>query len=66
MPDATVVATAPELEMLTTGVPVIVNPVTVAVVQRVPPVLLQVILPEPNAIVLVFVFDELNAPHVNA
>ena len=48
-PEDTVVATAPEFEILTTGVPVTVNPVTVAVVQRVPPAPLQVMVPEPKA-----------------
>lgn len=66
MPEATVVATAPEFEMLTTGVPVIVKLVTVAVVQRVPPAVMQVMLPDPNAIVLAFAFDELKRPHVSA
>ena len=64
MPDATVVASAVAFEMLTTGVPVTVSPVAVAVVQSVPPVLLQTMFPVPNAIVLTFEFEELNAPHV--
>jgi len=49
-PEAIVVATAPELSMLTLGVPEMVRLVAVAVVQIVPPaVLLQVMFPVPNA-----------------
>lgn len=52
MPVITDVAPLPELEMFTTGVPVTVRFVAVAVVQRVPPaLLLTVMLPEPKAIV---------------
>lgn len=64
-PGDTVVATAPELEMLTMGVPVMVNPVTVAVVQSVPPAALQVMFPVPKAMVRVLELVEENKPVVS-
>ena len=64
MPDATVVATAPEFEMLTVGVPVTVKLVTVAVVQSVPPLPMQVMLPVPKARVRGVAAFELKKPHV--
>jgi hypothetical protein len=51
--------------MLTTGVPVTVKPVTVAVVQSVPPAALQTMLPVPKARVLAVVIDEENKPVVS-
>lgn len=63
-PGVTVVAVAVLLVMLTTGVPVIVNPVTVLKFQIVPlPV--RTMLLDPNAIVRVFVLELTNRPHVN-
>jgi hypothetical protein len=64
-PVVTVVATAPKFEMLTTGVPVIVRPTTIEVVQRVPPAALQIILPVPKARVRVLELAEENKPVVS-
>jgi hypothetical protein len=63
MPETTVVATAPEFEMLTTGVPVVTrfDPV---VSHNVPPAALHVILPVPNAIVRTPLLMLLNKPVV--
>jgi hypothetical protein len=57
-------AVPPLLVTFTTGVPVVVKLVAVAVVQTVP-VPITVILPVPNAIVLTFEPVELNKPVVN-
>ena len=64
-PGVTVLVAAPEVEMLTTGVPVTVKPVTVAVVQSVPPAALQTMLPAPKAIVRVLELDDENNPVVS-
>ena len=65
-PDATVVATAPELTMFTVGVPVTVRLVAFAVVQRVPPaVLFTVMLPEPKLIARMLPKLELKDEQVN-
>lgn len=61
-PVRTDVAVAPELEILTEGVPVTVKFVMLLVSQRVPPAPLQVMLPVPNARVLTFTYDELKNP----
>jgi len=66
VPEATVVAAAPEFEILTVGVPEIVRLVTVNVVKIVPPaVLLQVMFPVPNAMVRTPELLDENRPVVN-
>jgi hypothetical protein len=62
-PGVTVDAVEPERLIVTTGVPVMVNPVTVAVVQIVPPEEpVKVKLPVPKAMVLVLELLELKLP----
>ena len=65
IPGVTVVDREPELEMLTTGVPVIVRPVTIEVDQSVPPAAVHVIFPVPNAMVRVTAMLEVNVPVVS-
>jgi len=64
VPVATVVATAPELEMLTVGVPVTLKLVIAPESKRVPPAAMQVMFPIPNAMTRVVVLMALKRPVV--
>ena len=64
VPVATVVATAPELEILTVGVPVTLKLVIAPESKRVPPAAMHVMFPVPNAMTRVVVLMALKSPVV--